>query len=306
VTLLSLGLAQRVLPGDADGLQVLLAAGLAHDVGELYIDPQYLRKDAQLSPADWRHIAAHPVIAHGLIKGLAGVAQQAGGLILSHHERLDGFGYPQGLGEGSVSVPAQIQAVAEMLGGMLERGGDLLRQADVAVKLIPGEFSRAMIDVISGLFKEHRDPALVEQDPSEELGRILEMSRQLGAKLEAILELQDRFQTQFDRGSLPFKAIWQQAAKRFESIRRAWSSTGLDVQPDGAWLQHESPAMQHEVAIILREIDWRLGELERELHARVSRLAAGDLPMLERYLRDWRQTTAQVVQRSGVVPSSAT
>ena len=116
--------------------------------------------------------------------------------------------------------------------------------------------------------------------------------------------LQTRFQPQFDRGSQPFKMIWQQAARRFESIRRAWSSTGLDVQPDGTWLQQESPEMQHEVAIILREIDWRLGELERELHARVSRLAAGDLPLLDRYLREWRQTTAQAFTCSGEAPGA--
>ncbi|PHN95950.1 hypothetical protein CSC81_17635, partial [Tenacibaculum discolor] len=80
------------------------------------------------------------------------------------------------------------------------------------------------------------------------------------------------------------------ALERFESIRRAWSSTGLDVQPDGAWLHNEPPAMQREVAAVLREINWRLRELDRELHARVIRYAAGDLPMLERYLKEVRAT----------------
>ena len=44
--------------------------------------------------------------------------------------------------------------------------------------------------------------------------------------------------------------------------------------------------MQREVAIILREIIWRLRELEQELHSRVGRHARGDLPVLERFLKD--------------------
>lgn len=283
VTLLALCIAQRMLPGDDEVLQVLMAAGLAHDVGELYIDPVYLQKDAELGPKEWRHIAAHPVIAYGLLKDLTGVAQPASEMILSHHERLDGFGYPQGRRAGDISDGAQILAVAEMLGGMLERGGDVLKQADVAVKLIHGEFSRPVIDVVSGFFKECRD-ADASFAP-DDLQDALQMSRDLGCRLERIMSVQTEFRTQFERGSPPFKAIWREAAARFESIRRAWSSTGLDVQPDGGWLQQESQAMQHEVTIILREIDWRLGELEREVHARVARLAQADLPMVERYIR---------------------
>jgi HD-GYP domain-containing protein (c-di-GMP phosphodiesterase class II) len=283
VTLLALSIAQRMLPGDGDVLQVLMAAGLAHDVGELYIDPAYLRKDIELGPKEWRHVAAHPVIAYGLLKDLTGVARPASEFILSHHERLDGFGYPQGRHAGQISDGAQILAVAEMLGGMLERGGDVLQQADVAVKLIHGEFSRPVIDVVSGFFKEGRDvePFVAPDD----LKDALQMSRDLGARLERIMAVQNEFQTQFSRGSPPFKAIWREAAARFESIQRAWSSTGLDVQPDGGWLQHESAAMQQEVMLILREIDWRLGELEREVHARVNRLAPADLPVVERYIR---------------------
>jgi HD-GYP domain-containing protein (c-di-GMP phosphodiesterase class II) len=283
VTLLALSIGRRMLPADADMLQVLMAAGLAHDVGELYIDPAYLQKDIDLGPREWRHIAAHPVIAYGLLKDLTGVAQAASELILSHHERLDGFGYPQGRHAGQISDGAQILAVAEMLGGMLERGGDVLKQADVAVKLIHGEFSRPVIDVVSGFFKACRDaePFLAPDD----LLDALQMSRDLGTRLERIMAVQTEFRTMFERGSPPFKAIWREAAARFESIRRAWSSTGLDVQPDGGWLQQESPAMQQEVTLILREIDWRLGELEREVHARVSRLAPADLPVVERYIR---------------------
>ncbi|WP_290639977.1 HD domain-containing phosphohydrolase [Aquabacterium sp.] len=289
VALLALSLAQRMLPGENDVLGVLLVASLSHDVGELYIDPKYLQTDAQLGPKEWRHIAAHPVIAHGLMKDLAGLAKPASALILDHHERLDGFGYPQGRRSGEVPESAQILAVAEMLGGMLDKGGGLLQQAEVAVKLIHGEFSRPVIDAVSKTFRECRDVDAATE--SEALRDALTRSHELGERLGRIMHVQGEFKPLFDRASPPFKGLWTHAQERFESICRAWSSTGLDVQPDGAWLQHEAPTMQREVAIILKEINWRLGELERELHARVIRHAAGDLPVLERYLKEVRAAT---------------
>jgi HD-GYP domain-containing protein (c-di-GMP phosphodiesterase class II) len=291
VTLLAMNMAQRMMPHDAEVQQVLMAAGLAHDVGELYIDPQYLQANAMLGPKEWRHIAAHPVIAYGLLKDLAGVAQPASDLILAHHERLDGFGYPAGRRAGEISDAAQILAVAEMLGGMLDHGADVLHQADVAVKLIQGEFSRSVIDVVSGTFKECRDADATAD--ADSLQDALQMSRELGHRLDRIVEVQNTLRPQFERASPPFKALWRQAAERFERIRRAWSSTGLDVQPDGTWLQHESPAMQREVTIILKEISWRLGELERETHARVIKQSPGDLPLLERYLKEIHAPVAQ-------------
>jgi len=284
VSLLALNMAQRMMPGETDVLSVLLVAALSHDVGELYIDPNYLQRGARLGPKEWRHIAAHPVIAHGLLKDLAGHAKSASELIMDHHERLDGFGYPQGKRSGQVSPQSQILAVAEMLGGMMERGSGVLQHAEVAVKLIYGEFGRPVIDVVSRTFKECRE--IDASADGDDLRDALQHSRALGERLQCIMALQSEYKPIFERASPPFKALWAQANDRFGSIRKAWSSTGLDVQPDGAWLMQESPVMQREVAIILKEINWRLRELERELHARVGRHAGGDLPVLERFLKE--------------------
>ena len=284
VSLLAMNLAQRMMPGETDVLSVLLVAALSHDVGELYIDPRYLEKGARLGPREWRNIAAHPVIAHGLLKDLTGAAKPAATLIMDHHERLDGFGYPQGKRSGQLAEQSQILAVAEMLGGMMERGTGVLQQADVAVKLIYGEFGRPVIDVVSKTFKECREVEAAEA--GDDLRDALQMSRALGERLQGIMALQAEYKTMFDRASPPFRALWAQAMERFGSIRKAWSSTGLDVQPDGAWLMQESSVMRREVAIILKEINWRLRELERELHSRVGRHAGGDLPLLERFLKE--------------------
>jgi hypothetical protein len=291
VSLLALSLMHRVSPRNSAGYDVMLLAGLAHDIGELYIDPAYLAPGARIGPKEWRHISAHPIIAHGLLKDLGGLAEPACALILDHHERLDGFGYPQGKRAGQLPLRAQVLSVAEMLAGILERGDGMLQQADIAVKLIQGEFSRDIIQAISTLYREYHE--LDQVMGATSLQNALQMSRALGIRLGRILAVQDELKPTFDRSSQTFKTLWFQGRERFESILRAWSSTGLDVQPDGTWLLEEPPAMQREVAIILKEISWRLRELEREMHSRTSRHAASDLPLFERYLQEVRQRASE-------------
>jgi HD-GYP domain-containing protein (c-di-GMP phosphodiesterase class II) len=293
VALIAMSLAQRLSPDDPEGLKVMLVAGLAHDVGELYIDPSYLVPGTPLGPKEWRHIVTHPIIAHDLLKDLNGLARPAAALILDHHERLDGFGYPAGYKQTPPKPEAQLLAVAEMLAGLLDNGASFLQHADVACKLIPGEFGRQVIDVVSLAYKACRneDNALMGADA---VNQALHASQAVAARFQRIAEVQTAFEPLIARSSPPFKALWQQAQQRFERIRRAWSSTGLDVQPDATWLGQESPDMQREVAIVLMEVRWRLRELERELLARASRLAATDMPLLARYLEEVRTRVGEV------------
>jgi HD-GYP domain-containing protein (c-di-GMP phosphodiesterase class II) len=305
VALIGMSLAQRLAPDDSEGLQVMLVAGLAHDVGELYIDPRYLVPGTPLSPQEWRHIVAHPVIAHDLLKDLNGLARPAAALIVDHHERLDGFGYPAGLKQPPPKPQAQVLGVAEMLAGLLDKGPSFLQHADVAVKLIPGEFSRPVIDVVSQAYKNCRaeDHALTD---GANIDQALQTSLAVAERFQRMAEVQAAFEPLVQKSSPPFKALWQQALLRFERIRRAWSSTGLDVQPDTTWLRHESPDLQREVAIVLMEVRWRLRELERETQARVARLAATELPLLERYLQEVRQRVGEITAAPGVAtPPSA-
>lgn len=287
VSLFALNLLQRTSQHDAKELSVMLLAGLAHDVGELYIDPAYLQKGARLGIKEWRHIAAHPVIAYSLLKDLPGLARPASTLILEHHERCDGYGYPLGKRGAQLSLPSQVLAAAEMLTGLMEKDSSPLAHAGIAVKLIHGEFSREVIDAVNNACRQHQGA----DGPStaEVLVDALQHSRAMGHRLQQILVTQDAFETWIQRSSTPFKKLWLEAQERFASILRAWSSTGLDVQPDGAWLHQEPASMQQEVAFVLQEIRWRLRELERELLARTTQHAPGDLPLLERYLTEVRQ-----------------
>lgn len=55
--------------------------------------------------------------------------------------------------------------------------------------------------------------------------------------------------------------------------------------------------MQEEVTFVLQEIKWRLKELEREMLARTTQHAPGDVPLLERYLAEVRQQVGQAAKQ---------
>lgn len=74
VAMLALSLARRLLPDDVERHRVLATAGLVHDVGELYIDPVYLRKDTRLAADQWRHIVTHPLVGHRVLHEMVGRA----------------------------------------------------------------------------------------------------------------------------------------------------------------------------------------------------------------------------------------
>lgn len=66
-------------------------------------------------------------------------------LMLSHHEWLDGFGYPRDPAGEQFSIEAQALAAAEWLMGLLESGSSLVAHASVTTRLIPGEFGPALL-----------------------------------------------------------------------------------------------------------------------------------------------------------------
>jgi hypothetical protein len=286
-SLLCMGLSRQLCGDDATHTRTAMLAGLCHDVGELYIDPAFLQKGVKLGPAQWKHVAAHPIVAHRLLKDMPKVGPKVASAVLGHHERLDGFGYPFGLSGDQVTVASQVLAVGELLIGLLESRRTPLRAAEVAVKLIPGEFSRAMIDAVSALGREGIDDetATAKLPSMEELvsgiARVTkEVQRIDGIKAQIGEAMAD--------ASAPFQALLEQVVTRHDRIHRAFSSTGMDSAGFEGLLQSLSAegdnSLALETMLVMREVTWRYRELVREMRTRVDRSMPGETERLERLL----------------------
>jgi len=95
-------------------LENIRRGALLHDIGKIAIPDSILLKPSELSAGEWEKIRLHPALGFGLIKEIK-LLKEAGNIILYHHERYDGTGYPKGLNKEEIPLEARIFAVADTL-----------------------------------------------------------------------------------------------------------------------------------------------------------------------------------------------
>jgi len=112
----ALAIAQQL--GWTDGHQNHLEYGsILHDIGKIHILESVLKKPGPLNEEEWEEMKKHPIIGVEMIKNIPYLAP-AIPVIRHHHERWDGYGYPDGLAGEAIPLPARIVAVADSLDAM--------------------------------------------------------------------------------------------------------------------------------------------------------------------------------------------
>ncbi|MHB8376440.1 MAG: HD-GYP domain-containing protein [Dehalococcoidia bacterium] len=100
-----------VVPGSQEW-QDLEHGAMLHDVGKIGVPDAILRKPGPLDEEEWSFIRRHPAHGYYMLKGVRFLANAAE-LVLCHHERYDGGGYPRGLKGDEIPLAARIFAVAD-------------------------------------------------------------------------------------------------------------------------------------------------------------------------------------------------
>jgi response regulator RpfG family c-di-GMP phosphodiesterase len=104
---------QMGLPGEDQ--EMILQAAPMHDVGKLGTPDHILTKTAPLTSGELEAIRRHSLIGYEILKGSASpVLQMAAQIALTHHERFDGKGYPNGLAGDRIPILGRIAAVADV------------------------------------------------------------------------------------------------------------------------------------------------------------------------------------------------
>jgi diguanylate cyclase (GGDEF)-like protein len=96
---------------EPDRAERVRLAGLLHDVGKIGVSDAMLVKPGPLDEDEWKEMRTHPEIAARLLAGTE--FEDLRTWILSHHERMDGSGYPHGLEGDRIPLEARILAVAD-------------------------------------------------------------------------------------------------------------------------------------------------------------------------------------------------
>ncbi len=101
-------------------IQRMWLAGYLHDIGKIGIKEAVLNKPGKLNEEEWHLIQQHPVVA-GRILGPIPELSDIIDIIVHHHERYDGSGYPDGLEGNAIPLGARILAVADTYDALTSR-----------------------------------------------------------------------------------------------------------------------------------------------------------------------------------------
>jgi HD-GYP domain-containing protein (c-di-GMP phosphodiesterase class II) len=87
-------------------------AAVLHDIGKLRIPDAILNKTEKLEDDEWKLIQKHPIIGYNMLRDIP-FLREASRLILHHHEKYDGSGYPQGLHAEAIPLGSRLISVAD-------------------------------------------------------------------------------------------------------------------------------------------------------------------------------------------------
>ncbi|MFW2371984.1 MAG: HD domain-containing phosphohydrolase [Gammaproteobacteria bacterium] len=95
----------------------IMLGALIHDIGKIYVPSEILTRPGKLTNAEFEIIKSHPEVGYEIIQGVD-FPWPVNEIVLQHHERLDGSGYPHGLTGDDISLEARILAVADVVEAM--------------------------------------------------------------------------------------------------------------------------------------------------------------------------------------------
>jgi HD-GYP domain-containing protein (c-di-GMP phosphodiesterase class II) len=97
------------------------AAALIHDIGKISIPNALLDKPGALDQDEFRLIKQHTSIGYDIIKKVEGFDAEMADMVLSHHEYLDGTGYPNGLMNGQIGDLVRVITIADVYAALIEK-----------------------------------------------------------------------------------------------------------------------------------------------------------------------------------------
>jgi len=97
-----------------DGIRI---AGIIHDIGKIYVPAEILSKPRRLTTYEFNLVKTHPQVGYDILKGIE-FPWPVANIVLQHHERLNGSGYPNKLMHDNILVEARILGVADVVEAM--------------------------------------------------------------------------------------------------------------------------------------------------------------------------------------------
>jgi hypothetical protein len=146
-------------------LRDLAVGGLLHDIGKLSIPDKILKRPGPLSQTEFQLVEEHPERGRQLLHELGGFSENVLRLVRDHHERLDGSGYPHGLGRAELDLDTRILSVCDVYDALMSQR--VYRAAwthEEAMRLLRGSagtiFDARCVDALERVLAREREDEL--------------------------------------------------------------------------------------------------------------------------------------------------
>lgn len=236
--------------------KLAMLGGLLHDVGEVYIEPQYLDRHGPMDLAGHKHLVVHPRVAQMMLSDITDYPESLCRAIGEHHERFDGSGYPARLIGTNCSELGRLLAIVEVTLGISRSNSSPLTRTGFALRAVPGEFDLKWASIVCNMARsahepvpdDLRTPADLSDSPLVQINQRIEQGRQLLTTLKA----QGRGGKILD--------IVEVALLRLYRLQVAWNALGFwGVEP-----KELSRTEKFELEMANKELKQRLTQLQRE------------------------------------------
>ena len=139
----------------------MIEGGLLHDIGKTQLPPALLVKPRALNEAEQRMMILHPAFGAALLEAEGFYTKPVIAIVKSHHERLDGSGYPNGLHQSRTAKSVRVVAVCDAFCAMTEsrpyENAWPNERALERLRSMPAQYDGAVVDELGGMLdaREH-------------------------------------------------------------------------------------------------------------------------------------------------------
>ena len=253
-----------------EDLQLVFKAALVHDLGLLEIEPALVDKKAHITAKEWQQIQRHPQMAANLIKQHEPENERLLQIILDHHERCDGAGYPNKKLEENQEPLAEIIAVCGMLYALrfnnLDNGSVTLGSLIPYLSVNSRTYGLANYRTLVAIFQHSPRPANTDTDSlnaasTADLTTVLKSMDEMRGIFEELISIVGENQANSEIASIRRIADQAHWALLSSGITSPALRSLLTIEePDT-----EDPALLSNVNIVARETLWLVRKLLRQL-----------------------------------------
>ena len=167
--------------------RLVCLAALLHDVGKIGISHEILYKPGPLNEEEWAMMRRHPGIGRQILEQAGGKCTLLSHIVVAHHERWDGNGYPYGLSEEAIPLGARILAVADAYNAMTSERPyrEVLSNAEARIELQKcsgSQFDPQVVTAFLSVLENKEQDLLSRESLQVKMSGILEKSSDVQAE----------------------------------------------------------------------------------------------------------------------------